>query len=141
MIQTNLVNKSNALLGSSFQKSGYSKDILIGASLGPVFSSCSPTYALIVATVLPRSFGEGLVYLVAYILGLSLILLLIAVFGNRLTQKLGVLSNPNGWFKKTVGILFIVVGFAVIFGLDKDLQSYILENGLYDPISNIEQSL
>lgn len=30
-------------------------NILLGAALGPVFSSCSPTYAVIIALILPVS--------------------------------------------------------------------------------------
>ncbi|USN58208.1 MAG: hypothetical protein H6767_08005 [Candidatus Peribacteria bacterium] len=41
--------------------------ILVGISLGPVFSSCSPTYAIILAVILPTSFLFGLVNLFAYV--------------------------------------------------------------------------
>lgn len=38
-------------------------------------------------------------------------------------------------------MLFLIVGFGVIFGFDKDLQAWILENGWYDPIGDFEESL
>jgi cytochrome c-type biogenesis protein len=120
---------------------GLGKDILLGASLGPVFSSCNPTYALIVAVVLPASFYQGFVYLVAYALGLASILLLIAIAGQSLVRRLGWLSNPSGMFRKVVGVLFIIVGLAVLTGLDRNFQSYVLEQGWYDPIMKIEQKL
>ncbi len=120
---------------------GLGKDMLLGASLGPVFSSCSPTYALIVAVVLPSSFYEGLGYLIAYALGLATVLLLIAVAGQSLVRKLGWLSNPSGLFRKVVGALFVVVGLAVLTGLDRNFQSYVLERGWYDPIMKLEQKL
>lgn len=138
---TNLQAKSNQLLGKSFNKQGFAGDALIGLSLGPVFSSCSPTYAFIVASVLPASFGQGLLYLLAYALGLASMLLVIAYAGQAAAAKLGWLSNPRGWFKRLVGLLFIVVGIAVIFSLDKKLQSYILEKGWYSPIYRLEQAL
>lgn len=133
--------KSNKLLGGSFTKKGIAGDVLIGLSLGPVFSSCSPTYALIVAAVLPVSFAKGLIYLVAYAIGLAAMLLVISYAGQALIKKLGWLTNPFGWFRKTIGILFIVVGVAVLFGWDKKIQSFVLEQGWYDPISKLEQSL
>lgn len=132
---------SNKLLAKASQKTGQRRNILIGAALGPVFSSCSPTYALIVAVILPRSFAEGISYLVAYAVGLSAILLLIGFAGQQIVGKLQWVSNPRGWFKRTIGILFIIVGIAVLLGLDKWLQTTILESGLYDPISNFEQNL
>jgi cytochrome c biogenesis protein CcdA len=136
-----LQTKTNALMGKSFTKSGVSRDILIGASLGPVFSSCSPTYALIVALILPQSFARGLVYLLAYALGLAVILLLLALLGSKLVKALGWLSNPHSLFKKIIGILFIVVGISILFGFDKDIQTYVLEHGWYEPITRIEQNL
>jgi cytochrome c-type biogenesis protein len=133
--------RSSRLLSGSFAKKGVLGDVLIGASLGPVFSSCSPTYALIVATVLPASFSRGLAYLLAYAIGLAAALLVIAYLGQALVQKLGWLSNPHGWFKKVVGIIFIAVGISVLFGWDKRVQSFVLERGWYDPISKLERSL
>jgi len=136
-----LFQKSNGLLGKAFKHKGLGGAILIGAALGPVFSSCSPTYALIVATVIPRSFVEGLVYLLAYGAGMSATLLLIAYVGQAVVAKLRWLSNPAGWFKRVIGILFIIVGLFVLFGIDKKIQAYVLEQGWYDPISNLEHRL
>lgn len=136
-----LGTKTNSLMGKSFAQKGVTRDILIGASLGPVFSSCSPTYALIIALVLPQSFAQGFVYLLAYALGLASVLLLLALLGSRLVHALGWLSNPHGLFKKIIGILFIVVGLTVLFGYDKTVQTYVLEQGWYDPIIQLEQKI
>ena len=129
---------SNVILGKAYKNKGQSGSVLIGVALGPVFSSCSPTYALIVATILPISFGKGLLYLTSYALGISITLLLIAYVGQSFTSKLRILSNPASMFKRIIGVLFIVVGIAVILGLDKNVQAYVLERGWYDPISNLE---
>lgn len=139
--RSGLFTTSNAALGKAYKHKGLWGAILIGVALGPVFSSCSPTYALIVATILPVSFAQGLIYLIAYALGMSITLLLIAYLGQVFLSKLRWLSNPNGWFKKLVGILFITVGIFVLFGVDKKIQAYVLEQGWYDPISNIEKRL
>lgn len=141
MVATNLQAKANQLLGVRNGHKGVAGDIMFGAALGPVFNSCSPTYALIIAAVLPVSFGEGLAYLVAYAVGLSTALLLVAFLGRAVTVKLGWLSNPNGYFTKVVGILLIVVGIAILFGLDKMFQTFVLEQGWYAPIERLEHSL
>lgn len=140
MIATGWQAGANRLMAKSQKGDGTMKDILLGAALGPVFNSCSPTYALIVAAVLPVSFSTGVVYLVAYSLGLASILLLIGLFGRVFVNKVKWLSNPNGLFKKIVGVIFIVVGLAVLLGIDKKVQTYVLENGWYDPIMKIEES-
>ena len=140
MEKTRLAVVANQLMGRSQTSSGIKKDILLGAALGPVFNSCSPTYALIVATILPASFITGLGYLFAYSLGLGLILLLVSIFGRVIVQKFKWASNPDGLFQKVIGILFIIVGLSVIFSLDKQIQTYVLDSGWYDPIMKIEQS-
>ena len=136
-----LFKTSNQALGKAYQKKGIMGSILIGASLGPVFTSCSPTYALILATIIPASLFKGALYLSAYVLGLALTLLLVALVGQAFVDKLKWMADPNGLFKKVVGILFIVVGVSIMFGLDKKFETYLLDQGVYDPISNIEQSL
>ncbi len=141
MVATGFNVKTNKLLGASYGKKGAAHDVLLGAALGPVFSSCSPTYALIVAAVLPASFAQGLLYLIAYAAGLAAILLLVAIAGQGLARKLGWLSNPKGWFRRTIGVLFVVVGVAVIFGLDRKFQAFVLEQGWYDPIMQLEKRL
>lgn len=141
-LKSGFYGQTNKLMQrTSGVRPGLSKDVLIGASLGPVFSSCSPTYALIVAVVLPSSFYQGFGYLVAYALGLATILLLIAVAGQSLVRRMGWLSNPSGWFRKVVGGLFVLVGLAVLTGADRTFQSYVLEQGWYDPIMKLEQRL
>jgi len=137
--ETGLFEASNKLLGKGFRHGGNGGAIITGFALGPVFNSCSPTYALIVAVILPSSFIEGLVYLVAYTTGLCLILLLIALLGQRIISKLSWLSNPKGWAHKTVGIIFIVIGVSILFGFDKKAQIFILEQGWYNPVSGIEE--
>jgi cytochrome c-type biogenesis protein len=91
--------------------------------------------------VLPVSFGEGLVYIVAYAVGLAATLLLVALLGSALARKLGWLNRPDGWFRRIVGVLLVLVGIAVILGLDKLAQAWILEQGWYDPIDRLERSL
>lgn len=140
-LKTSFARGSNRLMQMSAGQQGTTRDILIGASLGPIFASCSPTYALIVASILPATFIEGLIYLLAYAAGLSLMLLLIAILGQAFVSRLGWLANPSGSFHKVVGVLFILVGLAVLFGLDKDIQTYILDRGWYAPVSELEQKL
>lgn len=139
--KSGLYNSSNKLLGKTFGQHGLFGAVLVGVALGPVFSSCSPTYSLIVATILPASFWQGLAYLIAYAVGLGATLLLVAYAGQSFVQKLGWLSNPKGWFKRTVGVLFIIVGLVVMFGIDKNVQSFVLDQGWYDPISKLERNL
>lgn len=137
--------KLNITTTSWLSKAGRQKgawgDILTGAALGPVFNSCSPTYAFIVAGVLPASFATGFAYLLAYAAGLASVLLVIALLGQKITTKLGWAANPHGWFKKTLGFVFILVGLAIITGADHYIQAYLVQNGWYDAPAQFENSL
>lgn len=132
---------ANRRLAGASKIQGYGGAILAGAALGPVFASCSPTFAFIVAAVLPADFTLGLIYLAAYSLGLSATLLLIAFAGRSILSKLGQVNNPKGKLARTIGALFVLVGIMIITGLDKQVQAFVLEQGWYDSITILENSM
>ncbi len=132
--------QSNILLGKGNQKKSFWGDVIVGAALGPVFSTCSPTYFIVLATVLPVSFALGVTYLLAYTFGLCLALLIVSIVSQKIIDRLGLVADPKGWFKRTLGILFLVVGVAIIGGLDKKMQTFLLDAGFFD-VTTIEQKL
>jgi cytochrome c biogenesis protein CcdA len=136
-----LQGKSDKVLERASHQNGLSGSFLMGAALGPVFNSCSPTYALIFAIILPASFAQGLAHLVSYSLGLGTVLLAIAFLGRSVVRRLRPLANPDGWLKKAVGVLFILVALLIITGYDKRFQAYALERGWYDRVSSFDQGL
>lgn len=131
---------SNKVLGTGYQKKSLYGDAIVGAALGPIFSTCSPTYFLILASVLPASYFLGTLYIVAYVLGLAAVLLPLALLGDRLAQRLSGYADPKGWFKRGLGILFIVLGLLVATGVVKQIETAILNAGYFD-ITKVEQKL
>lgn len=131
-------DKSNQNLGKSADKKGIIWSIMIWLSLWPVFSSCSPTYAVILAIILPISFFTGLLNLFAYVLWLGLILLLIALLGQKFISKMKWASSPNGNFKKILWVLFLIIWLAIITWYDKVIEASIIESGYFD-ITEFEQ--
>jgi cytochrome c biogenesis protein CcdA/thiol-disulfide isomerase/thioredoxin len=129
--------KSEEALQAAGERTSLWRDILVGSALGPVFSSCSPTYFLILATVLPVSFTKGTVYLSAYALGLALMLLAIGLLGRKLVSKIAFMADPNGLFRRGLGVLFIIAGVLIFFGIDKKISTYILDHGYFD-VTKIE---
>lgn len=128
VLSFNLQAKSQQLLGAGRGKGVVLGPIIIGAALGPVFSSCSPVYLYILATVLPVDIGIALVYLLAYIAGLAGMLLLVGILGQKLIRRVGWAVNPKGWFTRVMAIVFIIVGCMVMTGADKQLQTYVTEH-------------
>lgn len=137
----NLSGKSSQLLDGAGTKDNILGDLLVGASLGPVFASCSPTYSLIVATVLPVSFFEGILYILVYSLGLAVVMLAISLLGRTLVNNLKIVANPNGWFKKILGVIFLLIGIAIVTGLDKQLETALINGGSVDWLIDFENSL
>ncbi len=134
------LNKSEEVMAKSGQKKGTTGAVLLGASLGPVFTTCSPTYALLLAIVLPENFSKGFFALLAFAIGLSIPLLAIGYGGQKVSQKFKFAANPKGWFKKILGILLILTGISVLTGFDKKIETYILNSGYLGPIE-IEQNI
>jgi len=132
-------SSSHGLLQKAGTKHSLWGAVLLGAALGPVFSSCSPTYFVILATILPVSFAAGVFYLIIYAASVALILGLIAYFGQRLTAHLRWAADPRGWFKRGLGILLILVGLAVMTGYDKKIETAILDLGY--GVTSVEESL
>jgi cytochrome c biogenesis protein CcdA/thiol-disulfide isomerase/thioredoxin len=131
---------SNKLLGEGYQKKSLWGDAIVGAALGPIFSTCSPTYFLILASVLPASYLLGTVYIVAYVLGLATVLLPLALLGDRLAHRLSGYADPRGWFKRGLGVLFIVLGVLIGTGVVKQVETALLDAGYFD-VTKYEQKL
>lgn len=114
--------------------------VLTGAALGPVFTSCSPTYAWAIATVLPASAALGMLYLSVYCLGVGVGLLAIALLGRKLLSRITWVSKPNGWFQRAIAVIFIIVGVSLLTGFDKYVQTRLTQ---LDPlgITRIESKL
>ena len=81
------------------------------------------------------------VYLFIYAAGLSMMLLLIAFAGQKVVSKIGWATNPHGWFKRAVGITFLLIGLSILTGFDKSVETWLLEQGIYDPIAEFENKI
>ncbi len=132
---------ANSQLAKSTKLKGDGGAILTGAALGPVFASCSPTFAFIIAAVIPADLLLGLIYLVVYSIGMAGALLAIALLGQTALAKLKIVNNPKGKLARTIGLVFIIVGIMVITGLDKQVQTFALEQGWYDGLTALENTL
>ena len=138
---TGIEHRSLGMLSqANRQKNGTLSAILTGAALGPVFSSCSPTYAWVLATVLPSNTTAGIIYLTIYCIGVATALLAIALLGQKLLKKARFATNPNGWFQRIIAILFILVGIFVATGWDKNVQTWLVDKDPFHLIS-LEQKL
>lgn len=132
-ISLGLQRRSAERLATARGREGFAGSVLTGAALGPVFTSCSPMYGYVVVTVLPSRPAYGLLLLALYVVGLCATLLAIALLGRRVLSRAGVLADPHGWLRRSLGAVFLVVGVLVLTGLDRDLQTWLVANSPLRP--------
>jgi cytochrome c-type biogenesis protein len=128
------------LVKRGIQSESFFGDVVVGTVLGPIFASCSPTYFFVLAVIIPAHFFEGVIAVIAYVIGLSCALLVIAQTGGKLVRLLSDISNPNGFLKRMVGVVFIILGLLIMFGIEKRIEAFILEKTEFD-VTQIEYRL
>lgn len=101
-------------------------DIILWASLGPIFATCSPTYALLLGAVLPSNLMTGLVGIASYVLWFGWFLYILVLGGRRLVARFVNLADSHGRFKYTLGIILIVTGVLIMTGWMKIIESYMI---------------
>lgn len=115
--------------------------IFLWAALGPVFSSCSPTFLLIISIVLKENFFVWFINIILYILWLSFVLFLIVIFWQKIINKLKIVADSWGLFKKILWIIFIIIWFSILFWLDKKIEGSIVKSWILDWILEFEENL
>jgi cytochrome c biogenesis protein CcdA/thiol-disulfide isomerase/thioredoxin len=133
MVKFNWQAASQRFLGKGERnKDQYIGPILVGLALGPVFASCSPTYAFILASVLPHSFLSGLIYLAAYSIGLAVTLLLISLLGNKFIRRFSWAVDTHSWFRRVIGVLFVLIGVIIITGHEVSVETWVANRLPFD---------
>lgn len=128
-----LQSRSSQQLGSARRRDGLAGEVLTGAALGPVFTSCSPLYGYVIVTVLPAEPARGLVLLGLYIFGLCSTLLLIALAGQRIVARFRWAADSHGRFRRALGLVFIVIGVLVATGWMRDIETWLVVNSPIAP--------
>lgn len=120
-------------LSAAHRRGGTLGAVLTGAALGPVFTSCSPLFGYVVVTVLPAEPARGLALLTAYVAGLVGVLLPIALLGQRAVRRLRWAADPHSWFRRGLGMLFVVMGLLIATGSMQDVETWVLDHSPVAP--------
>ena len=132
-VATGLSGGSARGLAAAHRRGGTLGAVLTGAALGPVFTSCSPLYGYVVVTVLPTEPGRGLLLLSTYVVGLVAVLLVVALGGQRAVRRMRWAADPHSWFRRGLGLLFVVIGVLVATGAMQDVETWLLEHSPVAP--------
>jgi cytochrome c biogenesis protein CcdA/thiol-disulfide isomerase/thioredoxin len=95
---------------------------LLGASLGLVFVPCAgPVLATVTVLAAQHRVGVDTVFLTLfYALGAGMVLLLVAIGGQRVSRRL---RASTRWFRPVLGLVMAASAFAIVFNLDQTLQT------------------
>lgn len=129
LVSKSPLEKSKNLLSVSSKKEGWVGAMALGASLGPVFSTCSPTFGVLLAVILPTSLIQGILNITLFVLGMMIPFLLIAMGGQTIVRRLRFAANPHGWFRRTLGLLLVLAGIVILTGFQKTIEQKLIESG------------
>ncbi len=119
-------------ISSITPKEGITGGFFLGMSLGVLWIPCvGPILGSVFAYVAESTAStgnllHGAFLLVAYCLGVSLPMLTIAYSGKSISGKMRWFVKRGHFFKKLSGLILIVVGLMMLFGIDKYLQAKLL---------------
>jgi cytochrome c-type biogenesis protein len=128
-----LQSRSAAGLTAARSRDGLTGQVLTGAALGPVFTSCSPLYGYVIVTVLPADLGYGLLLLAVYVAGLCGALLAISLLGQRAVAGARWAADPHGRFRRGLGAVFVLIGVLVITGGMREVETWLIEHSPVQP--------
>jgi cytochrome c biogenesis protein CcdA len=102
--------------------------LFLGMSLGILWIPCvGPILGSVFTVVAQSSAGSGnisygVLLLLTYCLGVSLPMLIIAYSGKSVSGRVKWFSKRSHFFKKLSGLVLILVGLMMLFGIDKYLK-------------------
>ena len=114
--------------GAKKQSKGFTGGLLIGASLGLVWTPCvGPIMASVISLAITQSIdGGSILIILVYSLGTAIPMLAIMLGGRTLLKRIPLLSRNLPGVQRIFGVLMILVGIAIGFGWDRSFQSVIL---------------
>lgn len=110
------------------QKSGFFGGVVVGTSLGLIWTPCvGPIMASVITLAISQNVDGGAVIIVlAYSLGTSIPMLGIMLGGRSLLNRFPKLVQHTGNIQRIFGVVMIVTGLSIGVGLDRKFQSFIL---------------
>ena len=123
-----LFSRLAGLMPSSQGKTGFGGGLLIGFSVGLLWTPCvGPILASVISLAITGTvtFDAFLITLV-YSLGTAIPMLLIMLGGQNVLRRVPWLLSNLGHIQKLFGVLMILTAIAIFFNIDRRFQTYVL---------------
>ena len=113
----------------SSPRSGFGAGVVVGLSLGLLWTPCvGPILASVITLALSETVtANTLLVTLAYSLGTAIPMLLIMVGGRKLLQSVPWLLQNTAKIQKAFGILMLLTAIAMLAGVDRQFQTFILD--------------
>jgi cytochrome c biogenesis protein CcdA/thiol-disulfide isomerase/thioredoxin len=120
---------SSKVAVSGAGRNGFTGGVLIGLSLGLVWTPCvGPIIASVITLAATSDVSLAAFFItLAYSVGTAIPMLAIMYGGRGLLQKAPWLLPNSGKIQKVFGLLMILTAFGIFFNVDRKFQSYILD--------------
>jgi len=134
-VSSKIVNMARERLpvpgSSTAPNEGLAGGLLLGMSLGILWIPCvgpilGAVFAYVAESSTSGSMLNGIVLLLVYSLGVSIPMLLIAYSGKTAAAKVKWFVKRGHFFKKLSGLILILVGLMMLFGIDNYLKTLLL---------------
>ena len=121
--------KTGSPRGSEATLRGFGGGLIIGASLGLLWTPCvGPILASVISLAISGEVtGSALLITLAYSLGTAIPMFLIIRGGQDALQKVPWLLRNSGKIQKAFGVLMILTAIAIYQNIDRRFQSWFLE--------------
>ena len=128
LLMESLFSRLASLMPSTAGKTGFGGGILIGFSLGLLWTPCvGPILASVISLAITGSVTTDAFFItLAYSLGTAIPMYLVIISGRSLFTKVPWLLSNTGKIQKVFGLVMIMVAALIYFGLDRTFQTYIL---------------
>jgi len=123
-----LFSKLSRLLPRGNVRPGFGPGLLIGLSLGLLWTPCvGPILASVISLAISGTVTlDAFIITFAYSLGTAIPMFLIMIGGQTMLQKVPWLLTNTAKIQKAFGVLMIVTAIGIFYNVDRTLQSYIL---------------
>lgn len=128
LLTEKIFSKLSKFTPSSQNKTGFEGGILIGLSIGLLWTPCvGPILASVISLAITGSVTLDAFFITfSYALGTSIPMLLIMIGGQNTLRRIPWLVSKLGKVQKTFGVVMILTAIALYFNIDRKFQSYIL---------------
>lgn len=120
---------SNKFSPKSQNKEGFFGGVLIGLSLGLLWTPCvGPILASVISLALTGSVNSSAFFItLAYAVGTAIPMLLIIYTGRSIFQKIPSLLANTANIQKVFGVVMMLTAIGIFFNVDRKFQTFVLQ--------------